>query len=79
MMKLAGVLLHFTTANWLVSGAMLVVTALRFGQDARFLVGLLAASSFAYGAIGLLWSVRRFHPGWALMMLACGLIVVGLV
>ncbi|PZO78749.1 MAG: hypothetical protein DI629_11175 [Mesorhizobium amorphae] len=78
MKKLVGVLLHFTTANWLISGAMLVLTALWFGEDARRLVGLLAASSFAYGGLGLLWAVRRFHPGWALMMLACGLIAVGL-
>ena len=78
-MKLAAALLHFTTANWFASGAMLVVTALWLSQDARWLVGLLAASSFAYGGFGLLRAVRRFHPGWVLMMLACGLIAIGLV
>ncbi|MFD1954110.1 hypothetical protein ACFSL6_07980 [Paenibacillus thailandensis] len=79
MRKLVSWLLHFTTFNWLLSGLALIAAAIWFEQDVRLAIGLLAGGSFMYGAVITLWIMRRLHPGWILMAIACILIVLGLI
>lgn len=76
--KLVRLLLHFTTLNWLISGLTLIAAAIWFKQDARLVTGLLAGSSFLYGAIISFWVMRRPHPSWILLSVALLLIVLGL-
>jgi len=78
LQKLIALLLHVSTFNWLLSGIALIAAAIWFEQDVRLVVGLLAGSSFLYGAIIAFWSIRRAHPGGILMSAACILIVLGL-
>ncbi|EEM02150.1 hypothetical protein bmyco0002_55060 [Bacillus pseudomycoides] len=42
------------------------------------MTGLLAGSSFLYGAIISFWVMRRPHPSWILLSVALLLIVLGL-
>ena len=58
--------------------ALLIATAIWFGQEARLVTGLLAGSSFLYGAIISFWVMRRLHPSWILMTVALILTVLGL-
>lgn len=76
--KLVRLLLHFTTINWLISGLTLIAAAIWFKQDARLVTGLLAGSSFLYGAIISFWVIRRPHPSWILFSVSLLLIVLGL-
>jgi len=76
--KLVVLLLHVSTINWLLSGLALIAAAIWFEHDVRLMVGLLAGSSFLYGAILSHWATRRPHPGGILMFAACILIVLGL-
>lgn len=76
--KIVRLLLHFTTFNWLISGLILIVVAIWFKQDARLVTGLIAGSSFLYGAIISFWVMRRPHPSWILFSVALLLIVLGL-
>ncbi|ANY71174.1 hypothetical protein [Paenibacillus ihbetae] len=78
LQKLIALLLHVSTFNWLLSGIALIAAAIWFEHDVRLVVGLLACSSFLYGAIIAFWSIRRAHPGGILMSAACILIVLGL-
>lgn len=78
LQKLIALLLHVSTFNWLLSGIALIAAAIWFEHDVRLMVGLLAGSSFLYGAIIAFWSIRRAHPGGILMSAACILIVLGL-
>jgi hypothetical protein len=71
-------LLHFSTYNWLLAGVVLVASALWLGPQAKLVAGLLAGSSYLFGAAGNLWASRGRHPGWALYAVALGLIVYGL-
>ena len=70
-------LLHFSTFNWFLSGLALIATAIWFDDDARLAIGLLAGSSYLFGALGNLWATRGRHPGWMLMAAALILIVFG--
>lgn len=78
LQKLVALLLHVSTLNWLLSGLALIASAIWFEYDVRLMVGLLAGSSFLYGAILSFWAIRRAHPGGILMSAACILIVLGL-
>ena len=75
--RIAPLLLHFSTFNWLVGGLVLVATALWLGPEARRVAGLLVGSSYLFGAVGNLWATRGRHPGWALYTVAVVLIVYG--
>ena len=50
--RLFPVLLQFSTFNWFVSGLALIAAALWMGPEARLATGLLAGSSYLYGAVG---------------------------
>ena len=72
--RLISSLLHFSTFNWLVGGMALVLGALFFSREARMVTAGLVGSSYLFGAIGNLWSVRRLHPGWILYGVSVSLI-----
>jgi hypothetical protein len=75
--RLVPLLLQFSTYNWFLSGiALLVATQLDY--EARLMTGVLAASSYLFGALGNLWATRKFHPGWVLYGVALLLIAYGL-
>jgi hypothetical protein len=76
--RLVPLLLHFSTFNWFVSGLALIAAAIWFPRDARLATGLLAGSSYLFGALGNFWGTRGRHPGWALYTIALGLIGFGL-
>ncbi|MBD2871919.1 hypothetical protein [Paenibacillus arenilitoris] len=78
MQKLVCLLLHFTTLNWFISGLVLIAAAIWFKPDARLVTGLLAGSSYLYGAVISLWVMRRPHPSWILMSVSLLLIVLGI-
>lgn len=78
LQRLGMLLLHFSTFNWLLSGLFLIAAAIWFGQETRLVTGLLAGSSFLYGAIISFWVMRRLHPSWILMTVALILTVLGL-
>ena len=76
--RLIPLLLHFSTFNWLVGGLALIAAALWGGPDTRLAIGLLAGSSYLFGALGNLWGTRGRHPGWLLYAIAVALIAFGL-
>ncbi len=78
MWRLATLLMHFTTFNWLLSGLALIAAAIWLDQHERLAIRLFAASSFLCGALSALWAVRRPHPSWILMATAIVLIILGL-
>jgi hypothetical protein len=77
--RLVAGLLHFSTYNWLLGGAALVLVAVAaVHPQAKLAVGLLVGSSYLFAAVGNLLSTRGRHPGWALYAVSLGLIVFGL-
>ncbi len=76
--RIAPLLLHFSTFNWLIGGLALVAAALWLGPEAKRVAGLLVGSSYLFGAAGNLWATRGRHPGWALYAIALGLIAYAL-
>jgi hypothetical protein len=76
--RLIPALLQFSTFNWFVTGLALIAATLWLGDEARLIAGLLAASSYLYGAIANWWETRGRHPGWMFYALAIGLIALGL-
>ncbi len=76
--RLVPLLLQFSTFNWLISGLALIVAALWLGPEARLVVGVLAGSSYLFGAAGNCWGTRGRHPGWLLLAAASILIICGL-
>jgi hypothetical protein len=76
--RLIPALLQFSTFNWFVTGLALIAATLWLGDEARLIAGLLAASSYLYGAIANWWATRGRHPGWMFYALAIGLIALGL-
>lgn len=75
--RLVCMLLQFSTYNWFIGGIALIV-APQLGYEARLVTGLLAGSSYLFGALGNLWGTRRLHPGWVLYSIAVILIAYGL-
>ena len=76
--KLIPGLLHFSTFNWFVSGLALVAVSFAHEYETKFAVGMLAASSYLFGALGNLWATRGPHLGWMLYGLAVLAIIYGL-
>ena len=76
--RLVPLLLQFSTFNWFIGGIVLVIAAVFFQRQARLVTGLLVGSSYLFGALGNLWSIRSIHPGWILYALALSLIGYGL-
>jgi len=75
--RIAPLLLHFSTFNWIVGGLVLVAAAFWLGPEAKGMAGLLVGSSYLFGAVGNLWATRGRHPGWVLYTAALLLIVYG--
>lgn len=73
--RLAPMLIHYSTFGWLVCGAALMIAANITDAEARPAISLLAASQFAYAAVGNFWGTRGRHPGWMLMAAAVALII----
>ena len=71
-------LLQFSTFNWFICGLALIAASAWLARDARVAIGLLAGSSYLFGAVGNFWSTRGRHPGWMLYAIALALIVFGL-
>jgi len=76
--KLIPGLLQFSTFNWFVSGLALVAVAFAREHETKFAVGVLAASSYLFGALGNLWATRGRHYGWMLYGIAVLAIIYGL-
>jgi hypothetical protein len=76
--KLIPGLLQFSTFNWFVSGLALVAVAFAQERETKFAVGVLAASSYLFGALGNLWATRGRHFGWMLYGIAVLAIIYGL-
>ena len=76
--RLVPLLLQFSTFNWFIGGIVLVIAAVFFQRQAQLVTGLLVGSSYLFGALGNLWSIRSIHPGWILYALALSLIGYGL-
>ena len=75
--RLTAALVHFSTFNWLVSGIALVSSAFFFDRQAKLVTAALVGSSYLFGALGNLWSLRRPHLGWILYGVAVCLIAYG--
>jgi hypothetical protein len=76
--RLVSALLQFSTYNWFLSGIALMVAATCLGYEARLVTGLLAGSSYLFGAVGNFWGTQKLHPGWVLYGVALLLIAYGL-
>jgi hypothetical protein len=76
--RLVVALLHFSTFNWFLIGFALVIAAFALGREAKLAIGLLAGSSYLYGALANLWATRGRHIGWVLYATALALIAYGL-
>ncbi len=76
--RLVAALLQFSTFNWFLVGIALIVAATRLGHEARLVTGVLAGSSYLFGAVANLYGTRRLHPGWLLYVIALLLIAYGL-
>lgn len=77
--RLTAALLQYSTFNWLLGGAALVLVAVTaVGPEAKLAVGLLVGSSYLFAVVGNFWGTRGRHPGWALYAVSLGLIVFGL-
>jgi hypothetical protein len=77
--RLVSILLHFSTACWLVGGLALIAAAAWAGEDLKRWVGVFAGGLFLYGVVGNFMATRGRHPGWMLMAAAIGLIVWSLI
>jgi hypothetical protein len=75
--KLVPILLHMSTISWFLGGLALVAAALWFNDDVRLATAWFVGSLYLFGAVGNLWGTSGRHPGWVLLALAVGLIVVG--
>ncbi|WP_430421557.1 hypothetical protein [Phenylobacterium sp.] len=77
--RLTAALLQYSTFNWLLGGAALMLVAVTaVGPQAKLAVGLLVGSSYLFAVVGNFWGTRGRHPGWALYAVGLGLIVFGL-
>lgn len=76
--RLTPPLLQFSGFNWFVSGLALIGLGLGLWPAAAMAIGVLAGSSYLYGATANLWATRGRHPGWVLYAIALGLIGFGL-
>jgi len=76
--RLVPLQLQFSTYNWAIGGIALIVAATRLGEQGRLVTGLLAGSSYLFGAVFNLYGTRTFHPGWVLYTAALILIAYGL-
>jgi hypothetical protein len=66
-----------STISWFLGGLALVAAALWFNDDVRLATAWFVGSLYLFGAVGNLWGTSGRHPGWVLLALAVGLIVVG--
>lgn len=73
--RLVPMLIQYSTFGWLVCGIALMIAANITDAEARLAISLLAATQFAYAAIGNFWGTRGRHPGWMLMAAAVALIM----
>lgn len=76
--RLFGVLLHFSTYNWFLSGLALLAAVYWLDEKGKRVAGVLVGSSFLFGALGNLWATRRPNLGWILYGAAVALIICGL-
>ena len=76
--RLIPLLLHFSTFVWFGGGLALIAAAFWLDRDARLAIAVLVGAAYLFGALGNLWGTRGRHPGWMLLALALGLIVVGI-
>ena len=77
LIRLAPVLLHFTTFSWVLGGLALIAAASWFGRDARLTTILFVGGSYIFGVLGNLWATRGRHAGWMLLGMAVVLIAYG--
>lgn len=77
LIRLAPVLMHFTTISWVLGGLALIAAASWFGRDARLTTILFVGGSYIFGVLGNLWATRGRHPGWMLLGMAVVLIAYG--
>jgi hypothetical protein len=76
--RLVMVLVQFSAFAWLAGGIALIIAALSFGAEARFVTGVFVGSLYAFATAGNLWATRGRHPGWVLFGVALVLVVYGL-
>lgn len=72
-------LLQFGTFSWLVCGVAVIGCTLWALPQTVLVIGLLAASHFAFGAVCNLLATRGRHPGGWLMLIAVVLILLSLI
>lgn len=77
--RLVPALLHVSTAAWFTGGLVLIAAAFYADPGARLASAVLVGSLYLYAALGNAWATRGRHPGWMLMTLALGLIVLAFV
>lgn len=77
-LRLIGPLLQVSTIVWLVMGVLLIWAGFRATGEPRLFVSVAGAIVYGHAAIANAVAVRRLHPGWILMGLAFGLIIVGI-
>lgn len=77
-LRLVGPLLQVSTLAWLVTGGLLIWAGLWATSEPRFVVCVAGVIVYGHAAIANAVAVRRLHPGWVLMGLAAGLIIVGI-
>ncbi len=76
--RILPLLLQLSSFAWFVGGLTLIASAFSESADAKVVTAMLVGSLYLYGAIGNAWATRGRHPGWALMALACVLLVLSL-
>jgi hypothetical protein len=70
-------LLPASAFSWLAAGAALFISTLIASHQAQVAVSLLAGAIYGYGILLSLLASGGPHPGWLMLGLVVGLIVLG--
>ena len=73
--RLVAPLLHYSTFGWFTCGLALIAAGLWLGPQARWAIGLLAATHYVFVSAANAWGTRGRHPGW--MLLAVAIVLIG--
>lgn len=77
IVRLAAMLLQFSTFAWLLGGLALAATPW-MGAGARTATAVLVGVAYLFAVVGNAWATRGRHPGWMLYAVAVALIAYGL-
>lgn len=76
--RLVSPLLHLSSIAWFTGGVILIAVGAGWMPQFRSAAALVVAAFYLHAAVLNGWATRGRHPGWALMALACLLILMGM-